>query len=104
LPESASAGTLAPTSFQENRSVSLNTKALALTAGILWGGCLFLVGLANLAFPSYGNAWLQLAASIYPGYHGATGFGSTIVVLLYGFVDGAVAGWIVGWLYNRFAR
>lgn len=84
--------------------MSLNTKALALTLGIVWGGCLFLVGLVNLFAPSYGNAWLELAASIYPGYHGPAGFGSTIVVLLYGFVDGAVAGWIFGWLYNRLNR
>jgi hypothetical protein len=84
--------------------MSLNPKALALTLGIVWGGCLFLVGLVNLVAPAYGNAWLELAASIYPGYHGPGGFGSTITVLVYGFVDGAVAGWIVAWLYNRLSR
>lgn len=51
--------------------MSLNVKALALTTAVVWGGCLFLTGLANLAFPGYGLAWLQLAASIYPGYHPA---------------------------------
>lgn len=84
--------------------MSLNIKALALTAGIVWGGCLLLVGLVNLAFPSYGLAWLQLAASIYPGYHAPAGLGSVVVVTLYGLVDGAAAGALFGWLYNRFSR
>jgi hypothetical protein len=84
--------------------MSLNIKALALTAGILWGGCLLLVGLVNLASPSYGLAWLQLAASIYPGYHATAALGSVILVTLYGLVDGAAAGALFGWLYNRLAR
>jgi hypothetical protein len=82
----------------------LDTKALALTGGILWGGCLLLVGLVNLAAPSYGLAWLQLAASIYPGYHATAGLGSLVVVTLYGLVDGAAAGALFGWVYNRLAR
>src|SRR6202521_4830021 len=82
----------------------LNTKALALTAAAVWGGCLLLTGLANLALPPYGLGWLQLAASIYPGYHGPAGLSSVIVVTLSGVVDGAVAGAIFGWLYNQVAR
>jgi hypothetical protein len=83
--------------------VTLNTRALALTAAILWGGCFLLVGLANLAFPPYGDAWLQLGAAIYPGYHGPAGFGSVIVVTLYALVDGAICGLLFGWLYNTVA-
>ena len=65
---------------------------------------MLLTGLANLALPSFGLAWLRLAASIYPGYHGPAGLGSVIVVTLYGLVDGAVGGAIFAWLYNRVAR
>jgi hypothetical protein len=83
--------------------VALNTKALTLTAAILWGGCFLIVGLANLAFPPYGDAWLQLGASIYPGYHGPSGFGSVIVVTLYAVLDGAICGCVFGWLYNTLA-
>jgi len=83
---------------------SLNIKGLALTAAILWGGCMLVSGLANLVFPPYGLAWLQLAASIYPGYHGPTGLTSIMVVSAYGLVDGAAAGAIFGWLYNRVAQ
>lgn len=83
--------------------MSLNIKALALTGAVLWGACFLLVGVLNLIWPPYGEAWLNLGASIYPGYHGADGFGAVIVVTLYALVDGAVAGAILAWLYNVFA-
>lgn len=84
--------------------MTLNIKALTLTGAVLWGGCFLLVGLANLVWPSYGHAWLELGASIYPGYQGPGGFGSVIVVTLYAVLDGAVCGAILGWVYNAFAR
>lgn len=81
--------------------MSLNLKALTLTTALLCGGCFFLSALVNLAFPTFALAWLQLAASIYPGYHGPAGLVSVFVVTVYGLADGAIAGAIFGWLYNR---
>ena len=52
----------------------------------------------------YGQAFLQLCASIYPGYHPGTGFGSVLIGTLYALVDGAIGGAIFGGLYNRFAE
>lgn len=83
--------------------MSLNIRALAITGAILWGGAYLLVGLANLIFPSYGVGFLELGASVYPGYHGPSGFGSVLVVTLYALVDGAVCGALAAWLYNFFA-
>jgi hypothetical protein len=80
--------------------MKLNVKALALTAGILWAACFFVTGVANLLWPTYGAAFLTLGASIYPGYHGPTGFGSVIVVTLYALLDGSVCGAVFAWLYN----
>jgi hypothetical protein len=80
-----------------------NTKALAATVAIVTGGSFLVVGMLNIAFPGYGLAYLQLARSVYPGYHGPSGFGSLIPVTLYGLLDGAVGGFLVGWLYNRLA-
>jgi hypothetical protein len=74
--------------------------ALALTAGLFWGGAMFIVALANFAAPGYGAAFLELAASIYPGYQAGSGAASIIVGTVYGLVDGAIAGAIFGWLYN----
>lgn len=82
--------------------MSLNLKALTLTSAVVWGGAFLLIGLANLVWPTYANAWLELGASIYPGYTPG-GFGSVIVVTLYALLDGAVVGAVFGWIYNMFA-
>ncbi len=83
--------------------MTFSIKGLALTVGILWGASCFLTGLANLIWPSYGDAFLTMVASVYPGYGGPGGFGSVIVVTLYALVDGAVAGTVFAWLYNKLA-
>lgn len=82
----------------------LSVIALASTAGVFWGLAVLVVALANLIWPTYGRAFLDLAASIYPGYRPGAGFGSVITGTLYGLVDGACAGAIFAWLYNLFAR
>jgi hypothetical protein len=81
----------------------LSVKGLAWTGGILWGLCVLLVGILNLIWPSYGTEFLDLARSIYPGYAGTAGVGGVIVGTLYALVDGAVAGAVFAWLYNRMA-
>lgn len=80
--------------------MSLNIRALTIAGAIGLGACFLLVGLANLIWESYGVGFLQLGASLYPGYDGPDGIGSVIVVTLYAIVDGAVCGAIFGWLYN----
>jgi hypothetical protein len=64
---------------------------------------MLLVGLSNLIWPSYGGAFLEVMASLYPGYHATASFGQVIVGTMYGVVDGAVAGAVFAWVYNRFA-
>ncbi len=80
--------------------MKLSIQGLALASGILWGGSILLVGVANLIWPSYGVAYLDLARAIYPGYGSSAGFGAVVVGTLYGLADGAVAGAIFAWLYN----
>lgn len=77
-----------------------NISALSLTIGLFWGGSILLVGLANLAWPGYGRAFLELAASIYPGYRAGASIGEVAIGTLYGLVDGAIGGAVFGWLYN----
>ena len=84
--------------------MSLDRKAVAITAALLWGGIIFLVGLGNLMFPDYGQALLEVAASIYPGYSVDGDLGSVIVGTLYGLLDGFIGGWVAAWLYNSCAR
>ena len=81
----------------------LSVKALSITFAIFWGGSILITGLANLIWPSYGTAFLEVAASIYSGYQTTASFGAVMVGTLYGLLDGFIAGLIIGWLYNLFA-
>ncbi len=83
--------------------MKINLKALSLTLAIGWGGSVFVVGTGNLIWPTYGSAFLELVASIYPGYQATSSFGEVIVGTLYGTVDGFIGGLILGWLYNLLA-
>ena len=81
-----------------------NVIALSATVALFWGAAILVVASANLIWPTYGRAFLELAASIYPGYHPSPAIGSIITGTLYGLVDGAIAGAVFGWLYNLLSR
>lgn len=83
--------------------MKFSVRGLALASGILWGIAMLGMGLANLISSGYGQQFLQLMASVYPGYHATRSIAEVIVGTLYGFVDGLVGGAIFAWLYNRFA-
>jgi hypothetical protein len=83
--------------------MKLDIRALALAVGLFWGAAMFLVGVANLIWPGYGQAFLQAVASLYPGYSAAATFGQVVVGALYGLADGVVSAAIFAWLYNRLA-
>lgn len=84
--------------------MKLSLKGLSFSFAIVWGGCVFLVGLGNLMWPDYGTALLDVARSIYPGYANTSGLWGVIVGTLYALVDGAILGLVFGWLYNKFRR
>ena len=84
--------------------MKLNIKAFCLTAGILWAVVVFLVGVANLMWSGYGGVFLQVIASIYPGYDASPSIGAVIVGTLYALVDGLVLGLVFAWVYNLFSR
>ena len=81
----------------------VSIKAIALTPALLWGGCLLVVGLINLADPQYGSEFLRMMSSVYPGADTARTFGRVILGAIYGFIDGGIAGLLFGWLYGMFA-
>jgi len=80
--------------------MKLSIKALAITAAIIWGGALLIVGSANIIFPGYGSSFLEVMGSIYPGYQPGTGLSSVIIGSLYGVVDAGIGAAIFAWLYN----
>ncbi len=82
--------------------MKLNVSALAMAAGVLWAAAMLLVAVANIAWPTYGQEFLQAMASVYPGYKATPSLGQVVVGMLYGLVDAAAAGAIFAWLYNLF--
>ena len=81
----------------------LSIKGTAIAGGLLWGGAILLVGLFNLARPSYAMNFLQTVSSVYPWFRASGTFGDVVIGTIDGLVDGAVAGFLFGWLYNFFA-
>ena len=90
------------TVYTEKGPMKLNVKAAAVSVALFWGAVMFLMALANLKWPSYGQAFLDLIASVYPGYKATASFGQVVVGTLYAVVDGAVCGLVFAWLYNLF--
>ena len=84
--------------------MKFNVKALAVACAILWGGAVLLIGVANLICPQYGQRFLEVLASFYPGYHATRSLVEVVLVTAYALVDGLIGGAIFGWLYNRFAK
>lgn len=84
--------------------MKLNVRALGFASALLWGGCVFMVGVANLIWAGYGVEFLQWLSSFYPGYTAHRNFGEVIIGTLYALLDGFVGGVIFAWLYNCFAK
>ncbi len=81
--------------------MKLSLRAFSISAGILWSAAILFVGLANHAWPPYGRVFLDMVASIYPGYHVTEQIVSVFIGAGYALVDGLVCGFIFAWLYNR---
>lgn len=79
-------------------------RALAFASAALWAISVFAVGLVNLSTPEYGREFLELLASIYPGYHADRSIDGVLIGTGYALVDGAVCGWLLGRLYNRLVK
>ncbi len=78
----------------------LDIKALALAGGVLWG--LYMLCLGFMAMFGWGTSFLSVMSSIYIGFRPT--FPGAIVGGLWGFLDGAVAGGIIAFVYNLTAR
>lgn len=78
----------------------LSVKALTITSAILWGGGLLLVGVMNLFRPGYGDAFLKVMSSVYPGYDGMASLKSIAILTGCGVFDGVMCGIAFALIYN----
>ena len=84
--------------------MKLDPKALSYVSAALCGSCVLVVGLFNLSYPDYGREFLELLASVYPGYRAERSMESVLIGTGYALTKGAAVGWLFGWLYNRIAK
>jgi len=84
--------------------MKLDTKALAVASGVVWGCVMLSVGVTNLIAGNYGQQFLQAMSSVYPGYHDTRSIAEVIAGTLYGLCDGFIGGAVIAWLYNHFAK
>jgi len=81
----------------------LSMKGVAVASGLLWGSGILLVGVINLARPTYGITFLTMMTSVYPWFHQSHTVASVVIGAVDGLIDGAIAGCLFGWLYNTMA-
>lgn len=76
--------------------------ALGVSAGILWGACIFLTTLLSY-LTGYGTMFLEaLPMSLYPGYE--ISIMGSIIGAVYGFIDAFICGIVLAWIYNKVAK
>jgi len=84
--------------------MTTSVKSISITFAILWGACMLIVGLINLADASYGAEFLRMMSSVYPGADTARTLGRVLIGTLYGVIDGAIGGYLFAVLYRALAR
>lgn len=84
--------------------MKMDVKALAFSCAILWGGATLAVALVNLFCGTYGQGFLELLSSCYPGYHATRSIGQVLTVSIYACADGLIGGAVFAYLYNRFVK
>ena len=83
--------------------MKFDLKALTITAAIVWAATVLIVAVAHTIWPGYGKTFLNLLASVYPGFAAIGTIGDAMVGSGYAFVDAAVVAFVFGWLYNLIA-
>ncbi|MCK5330472.1 MAG: bacteriophage holin, partial [Candidatus Marinimicrobia bacterium] len=80
--------------------MKLNTKAFALTCGLVWGiGLMLITWWIILIDGATGE--ITFIGKVYRGY--SISFGGSLMGLVWGLIDGAIGGAILAGIYNYFA-
>lgn len=78
----------------------LNVKALAVAIGVSWAICMLFLGWVSIF--GWGVKVVEVLSSVYIGF--APTFLGGIIGAIWGFIDGAIGGVIIAFVYNVIAR
>lgn len=78
----------------------LDPKALAFAIGISWASGIFFLGILSMF--GIGNHIVEIISNVYIGYSSTVK--GIIIGTIWAFLDGAIGGLIIAWIYNLFVR
>ena len=77
----------------------LDVRAFGMLLGCIWGLGVLVVGvMAKMS--GRGSRFVKLCSTVYRGYKPT--WPGSLIGGLWGFLDGAVSGIVIAWLFNRF--
>ena len=79
----------------------LDAKAFGLAFGVLWAAGAFLMGLLAMVC-SWAIPFVNALSVMYVGYD--VSFVGSIIGAIWGFIDAFIGGFLLAWLYNKFAK
>ena len=78
----------------------LNVRALAIAGGVVWALAMLFIGWTSWLF-DWGTGFVSLMSSIYLGFKPT--FAGAVIGALWALIDGALAGALIAWVYNKAA-
>ena len=78
----------------------LNIKALAVGLGVSWAVCMLFLGWVSIF--GWGTKFVEMMSSVYIGF--TPTFLGGIIGAVWGFIDGAIGGAIIAFVYNAIAK
>lgn len=80
----------------------LNEKALAISLGVLWSLAILSLSIIAILSENYLHNIVEFFSSIYLGY--SLSFTGILIGMVWAFIDAAIGGWFLAWLYNKLAK
>jgi hypothetical protein len=80
----------------------LNEKALAISLGVLWSLAILSLSIIAMMSENYLHNVVEFFSSIYLGY--SLSFTGILIGMVWAFIDAAIGGWLLAWLYNKLAK
>lgn len=80
----------------------LNEKALAISLGFLWSLAILSLSIIAMMSENYLHNVVEFFSSIYLGY--SLSFTGILIGMVWAFIDAAIGGWLLAWLYNKLAK
>jgi hypothetical protein len=80
----------------------LKVKALAISLGVLWSLAILSLSIIAMMSENYLHNVVEFFSSIYLGY--SLSFTGILIGMVWAFIDAAIGGWFLAWLYNKLAK